>query len=210
MATTPSAGPEPTPSETGQNPINPRDAALQFVVTKTLADHCASAMKTLREHAGDAFRRGDRLTVTSPVDDTPLGTVSATNPGREAVVVDRDEFNQWMLENYDDRCEDTPIILASTAQLVDLLAEHAPHLLTWDRRPADWAENEVLKLSAKVGQPIGPGGEIGEHAPPGIEVRTKASTVQVRLAEDAFDRVAELWRAGRVDPLALPPASDAA
>ena len=184
---------------------NPRDAALQFAVTKAVADHATAAMKTLREDANQVFMPGDRLVVTSPLDRrVRIGTVTATDPEDEAVVVDEAAFTEWMTEHHGDQCETTGELIGSTWQVVAAILNHCPpdvadSLVRTSLKPTAQARNAVLKLSAKAGVPVGPGGEV--DGPPGIEIRQKPSTVQVRLAEDAMDTVFELWQQRAVEPL---------
>lgn len=189
--------------------INPRLAAFEFAVTKAIADHAASRMKTLRERAVEAFIPSDRIPVVSPIDRRRhIATVSATDPKPEAVVTDRDELTAWFFEHYDERCEDVEKLVGSTAQVIAALRQYAPadvvdQLITVDRIVPDYEISNLLTRSAGSGKPIGPGGEIDDQAPPGVEVRERDWSMQVRLADDAIPHILELWRAGRIDPLGI-------
>jgi hypothetical protein len=180
--------------------------------TKAIADHTAARMKTLREDAPEVFLPGDGLPVVSPLNRRlKLAKVTATDPKPEAVVTDPDELRDWFLENHDDRCEDVDQLIGTTAQVIDALRQYAPaeildQLVTTERTVPDYEVKNLLTRSAGTGQPIGPGGEVDENAPRGVEVRDKPSNVQVLLTEGAIPHILELWQAGLVDPLGLPPA----
>jgi len=77
------------------------------------------------------------------------------------------------------------------------LREHAPRLLAKKTRVPGWAVNELVTRSKGAGEPVGFGGECGEHAPPGIEVSTPPGVLSVTVdpttGPPAFR---ELWDTG--------------
>jgi hypothetical protein len=118
-------------------------------------------------------------------DDRPAGNVQYTVPGTKALVADEKAFADWVQATY-----------PANVELVVTV------------RPA--FADVILALSQDAGQPVGPGGEVGDHAPAGI--RVGQTPPQIRAVPDRA-RAAELWAAIRSDPdglLMLPadPAGD--
>ena len=197
----------PTPHETAapQSPQvapvpSPREAAQRFAVAAAFEKIAKGQLAELRNDVAPlVFEPGDRLVAKSPADPSvKLAAVTATDPESTAKVTDPEAFHQWMRDNYPDRCEERDLLVGSTAQVIDALREHCPadvlaRLVTTDVVPRDWATAEVLTLTKTAGAPVGPGGEMDENAPPGVELEQKPSVVQVRLEPGAVEHVRQVW-----------------
>lgn len=206
--TTPGADSDPTPSDVGALALNPRAVALQLLATKAMADATAARMATLRKAAPTFFEGGDRLAVNSPLTEARLGTVTATDPKPEARIVDRDAFNDSMRTLWPEACQTVTVLSDAVDEIAEVLRVHAPHLVTDELQPAEWAVAAVLKLSATAGQPVGPNGEF-DPAPKGVEVRIADSVIQIRLDKNTnvVDEVRKLWQASKVNPVGELPAA---
>ena len=149
-------------------------------------------------HDDNTFlRRGDRLTITDPFnDDVKIGTVSKTDPVDTAEIADPAAFRDWMATNYPENVRHQRHITGPMDEVIRVLAEHAPHLLSErsvEVRP--WAADEVLRKSAAAGQAVGPGGELDV---PGVTVQKGKPTLQVRPNAKAEQVIDELWASGRL------------
>jgi hypothetical protein len=149
-------------------------------------------------HADNTFlRRGDRLTITDPFnDDVKIGTVSKTDPDDTAEVTDPAAFRDWMATHYPENVRHQRHITGPMDEVVAVLAEHAPHLLSEEAvevRP--WARDEVLRKSVTAGVPVGPGGELDV---PGVTVKKGKPTLQVRPNAKAEQVIDGLWASGRL------------
>lgn len=183
------------------NELTPVDRnLLRLGVLTVLQSRVAEEVDRLRAAVHAAMKRGDRRAVTHPDDESqPIAEISVTKPKPVAEVTHREALDAWIVANYPAKTEKRPKILGSEQDVLDVLREHAPYLLDDVVEVDDWARNELLTKSAAVGEPIGYGGELGEHAPPGIEVSTPDGQLRVNLSKTAADVVDQLWLAQRVD-----------
>jgi hypothetical protein len=181
--------------------VNARNLALHALVTKHVADLAATAIKTRRAELADEMANGDRVNVTDPDNrEIDLGHVLRTKPRGIAVITNRDAFTTWMATTYPGRVQAVitlPTDSDRIAAAVEVLYEHARHLLSEDLVVEKWAENEVLRCTERAKEPCGPGGELGvpgvTYQPPGDGV------VTVKLSDDAPAVIERLWRNGRID-----------
>lgn len=177
--------------------MSARDLAMRALVVKHLADVAAKAIKDRRADLGEALANGDRLNVTAPDSpDLDLGLVYRTKPKGTAGITDTQAFTEWMAAHYPDRIKwDTRI--SDFDEAVQVLREHAPHLVEDVPTVEPWAETEVLRCSERVKQACGPSGELDvpgvAYEPPGPGV------VTVKLSDDGPAVIEQLWREGRID-----------
>lgn len=190
-ATTPTAASVPEPLD---------HTLLRLGVLTTLQGRVSDAVNTTREAVHAALKKGATEPVTHPDDDTrEIATVSVTKPKAVATAMSTSALDAWIMENHPAKTETHTKILGSEADVIAVLKEHAPYLLDEVVVVPAWARNELLTKSAAVGEPMGFGGEVGEHAPPGIHVSTPDGQLRVKLAPTAVEVVDELWISGRVD-----------
>lgn len=174
-----------------------RDLAQRAIVMKHIADVTAGEIANRRKELAEEMANGDRTNVSDPEDSsTDLGYVLRTKTKGSATVSDRDKFTAWVAEAYPDRIKYIPTIADLTAA-VEVLQEHAPHLLDVKTAVEPWAEHEILLLTAKAKQPCGPGGEVG--VPGVIYEPPKSGTINVKVSEEAPEVFGRLWRQGRID-----------
>jgi hypothetical protein len=208
---------ELVPAPTLSPEVDLRAAAADLAFNKVIHEIAGARNRALRDAAPAAFFPGETVIVTHPLDRRrKIARVTASDPKPVAVISDEDAFRDWMLEHHDDQCEDVEVLLGASGitggnlrKIITVLRAYAPaevqdELITTDRRPLEHVVSNMLKRSANLGEPVGPNGELGDDAPPHIEIRTKLPTVTVTLEDTAVDDVVELWRAGRANPLGLP------
>lgn len=181
--------------------LSPLDrAVLRLGVLTVLQTRVAEAVDKARSEVHGATRKGDSLTAVHPDDDErAIAKVTHFAPKKKATVVDRAAVDAWILANYPDKTETNTKVIGSQADVMDVLREHAPFLLEDVTEVRDWARNELLLKSAAAGVPTGFGGEIDEHAPPGIQVTSPAGVLRVTVQPNAAEVVDELWLDGLID-----------
>lgn len=193
---------------------NPRAVALGLTTAMAIKNAGAAAEAKIRKEAGDVFRRGERLVVSSPYDDdVDLAELTVTKPKAAPAVTDEAAFTAWMAKQYPEQCEDrVSIDPACMDDVIAFLEEHAPDYLMDERVVRPWAREAVLKLSLEAKEPRGPGGEVGDDAPPGISMVTAKSVVQVKLTADAVPTVGRMLADGMARNVipSLPATEDAA
>lgn len=171
------------------------DPYLTVAVLRVLSMHTKDRYDQARADVEDHMNVGDRRMVRSPLDGTKLGAVYMTDPKPVAAIVDEPAFTAWMQDTYPDRVETEYQIVGSDAEVIAVLFEHAPRLLKRTTRVTSSARKELLTDSVKVGQPVGPGGELDV---PGVEVKQGRGFVACKPTDDALLAVYELVTSGRV------------
>jgi len=153
-----------------------------------------NAMRTTVEKVMD---RGDTKKVYAPNGGPKLGAVSMSDPRETAQVADADAFLAWVEKTYPKSVEADVDITGPEDEVKEVLFVHAKHLLTPRKRVAQKLRAEVLEISTRAGQPVGPGGEADV---PGI-VMAPAAPSRVSFLPDpgAGDAVAALVRSGAID-----------
>lgn len=181
-------------------PLTLAEAVLVVGAVSAYAKAVAAAEKTAREIiAREYLSEGARMPIRDPRDGAKLGTVTITDPTPVAEVDDEEALLDYIADQYPEAVSSEQTIRPGAAMAValDLLAKHAPNLLTRPRRvAADWARAEVLGKAAASGNPV-----------PGVSVRTKRGHATVRPAGGSLEKYRELVAAGVVDPLRELPAS---
>lgn len=183
------------------NELSSRDRALlRLGVLTVLQGRVSEAVTGARSEAQAELRKGDRLTVSHPDDQSlSIADVSITRPKPVAKITDRAALDDWIATNYPAKTEPRTKIIGSQEDVLAVLREHAPYYIEDVVEVCDWARNELLLKSAAAGQAIGYGCEIGEHAPPGIEVSTPDGQLRVNLSRSAADIVDQMWLDHRID-----------
>lgn len=168
---------------------------LKVAALKVMSEFTAAAYAEAREEAAKVLHPGDRAMVRSPLDDTKLGPVTASDPKPVVSVVDDPALLAWVERQYPEQIESGYKIAGSDAEVKAVLFEHAPHLLGKFRRVKPGFVKQLKADALALGQPIGPGGEVDV---PGLDVKTPRSVISCRPTEDALLAVMELHGAGRL------------
>lgn len=183
------------------------DAAMRAAALKVVSEYTAMAYDETRAEAAKTMGPGDRKSVRSPWTNGKIGTITMTDPEPSCVVTDQEALEGWVREHYPEQLESHFDIIGSEREVVDVLFEHAPHLIK--RRSqvnSDWLKS-VKAESAKLGVVVGPGGEADIQ---GLDIKTPSPVVRCRPADGALDEVIELFHTGhlRLDNLRALPAGE--
>lgn len=147
-------------------------SALQTAIKDRVNDLRVVAQKEL--DAGDQKRPS--------VNGLKLGSVSLSVADGKAVVVDQDALIDWLP---DESVSDYQTFdMSDEAEILPILADHAPHLLRTVLEIDKDALNDALNRVAK-----------GEDIP-GVEVKQGGSTLTVRASKDAKVRAFEALERG--------------
>lgn len=176
------------------------EAGLRVAALKVVSDYTKECYDLARAEMEQHLAKGDRRMVRTP-DGVKLAAVSMTDPDAKARVVDRPAFERWAAEHYPKQMDRGYEICGSEKEVKAVLFEHAPHLLR-ETQSAARLEKATLAASAKLGVPVGPGGEADV---PGIEVTHPDGVVACRADEDALAHVIALFRDGRLTLESLAP-----
>lgn len=171
--------------------------AGRLAILSGIADIAKAAVTDQRALAGQVMEPGDAHALRHPVTGAKLARVRMSDPKPAAVVVDRKAVEEWIRANDPAKVQvRQQIAPGRDAEVLAVLAKHAPGLVDLVSSVPDYAVEEIVKLSTKAGQPIGPGGELDI---PGIEMRTPTGSVSVgEKADDWLDQLRGLVMAGRV------------
>lgn len=177
-------------------------------ILKVISEFTKDSYDEHRAKAAGLLGKGDRKIARSPLDGSKLGAVYVTDPKPQCRITDQQALTDWMVENYVELTETGYEVIGSEKELIDVLFEHAPHLLRQIRRVKADDMRELRAAAITLGQPIGPGSETDI---PGIEVSTPDGVVTCKPADTAFQSVMDLHRAGRLqlDGTVLPAIEEA-
>lgn len=190
-------------------PDTSRDELIQRVaILKAISAYTKERYDEARAEAGNVMGEGDRTIARSPLDKSKLGAVYVTDPDPVCRITDQAALTEWMVEHYPLLTETGYEVCGSDKELVDVLFEHAPHLLRQVRRVKADDMRELRAGAVALGQPMGPGGETDI---PGIDVEPSTGVVACKPADTAWTSVAALYRAGRLqlDGTVLPEIEEA-
>lgn len=172
------------------------DKVLKAAVLKTISDFTKAKYNEARADLDDTMGKGDRLIARSPLDGSKLGAVYVSDPDPVCRITDEKALTDWMIEHYPELTEQGYEICGSDREVVDVLFEHAPHLLRRIRRVKADDMRELRGNAIATGAPIGPGSEADI---PGIAVDIPDGVVACKPDAGAFAAVMDLWRAGRLE-----------
>lgn len=167
---------------------------LKVAALRMLSDRASDAYERARLEAEAVLPKGARWPVE--IDDVKVGTVTRSAPGKAAHVSDEVAFTAWVKERYPEDVEPEIDIVGTTEQVKAALYEHERDLVKLRDRVKNRRRAEVLEASAKYGKPASPDGDLEV---PGVVVTASAvSKVSFRVADGAFDLLAALIRAGKI------------
>jgi hypothetical protein len=174
---------------------------IEPLVLAVLEKRVAEAKTVARAVIEHRYPDGHRVTVRSPLDDAKLGLVYRTDPDPTWKITDRDALVAHLAQD-PDNFEFVDDIAGTQEQVLEVLAEHAPHLLARVERVMPAAVDAAL-LQAKVG------GEVL----PGIERVKPRGSLVVKPDKGAGAVVERMVSAGLITwdgrPAALPAADEA-
>lgn len=172
-------------------------ALLRAAFLKHLSGVVGAAITENKKVLDGLMHKGDSLSAWSPLDgDEPVARVSKSKPKPQATITNRAALASWIEDRYPEKLHTAPVIIGSDAEVLEALQEHAPHLVAVDTSVPDWAYNELRLKAEKAGQPIGYGNEIGDQAPPGIEVTLPDGALSVVVDKmNGPDALQALWDA---------------
>lgn len=172
------------------------DKVLRAAVLKTISDFTKAKYDEARAALDGTMGKGDRLIARSPLDNSKLGAVYVTDPNPVCKVTDRAALTDWMVEHYPELTETGYEVCGSDREVIDVLFEHAPHLLREVRRVTADDMRQLRGNAVALGMPVGPGSETDI---PGLEVDIPDGVVACKPDPNAFQSVMDLWRAGRLE-----------
>ncbi|SNR44603.1 hypothetical protein SAMN06265360_10664 [Haloechinothrix alba] len=171
--------------------------ALAQAVLSEVAARAYQARDEHRAQLRAQLDRGDGITARSPITGAKLGKATLTDPKPKAAVSRGEDLDAWILEHYPEYVEQRErIVPGAERDAMQVLTEHAPHLVETYRQVPQWARDKVVKSSQAAGQPCGPGGEVDV---PGVDVTVPDASLQYRRAEDSTAEIERLVQAGLVD-----------
>lgn len=175
------------------------DLAGQLVFLQQAQKMIGDEIKARKATADEQYARGLSVpaNVTVGSEEITLGKVSKSNPEREARVVDREAFVQYLDETYPDDVQPQWRI-GAPEEVIPVLMEHAPHLLTLEENVIPgWLESNVLKLAVVPSAP----------KIPGVVIENAPSRISITLRTEAKSLVREFLSKSPVQFLALTAAS---
>jgi hypothetical protein len=157
---------------------------IEPIVLAVLAQRVKEATTVARAVIEHRYAEGTRNTIRSPLDDTKLGLVYRTDPDPTWKVVDRDALCK-ALEEDPANVEYVDEIDGTNAQVIEVLAEHAPWLLARVERVKSAAINAAVAAAAS-----------GEEPLPGIERVKPRGSLVVRPDKAAGPAIERMVAAG--------------
>ncbi|MEU4804400.1 hypothetical protein [Actinosynnema sp. NPDC023587] len=138
---------------------------------KLRADRSNEAVAETKKAVVQAFRRGATGIAVSPLSpDAELAQITVTKATYKATTRDRTKTEDWIKANYGEKVKTRTRIVGSDTDVLNVLRTLAPYLLEEEEYVPDNVIYELELKSQKARQPMGWGGEVGDDAPPGIEV----------------------------------------
>lgn len=138
---------------------------IEALVLATAAKRIAERTTLVKALVGQRYPDGHREIVRSPLDGAKLGQVYRTSPEPKWVVTDPDALDAD-LRSYPGNVETTVEIVGDRAEVLAVLATHAPHLLEDVTRVRPGVVEAALAQSAATGTPAAAG--IAQVTPSGV------------------------------------------
>ncbi|MDX3661250.1 hypothetical protein PV646_28430 [Streptomyces sp. ID05-26A] len=156
----------------------------------------------LREKVVNNARAGATWPVADPRNaERKLWHATVSKTSYVATITDRTKAEQWVREQYPAKLRKKWKLREgfTEADAWEQLREHCGYMFEEVAVVEEWVLNELKMKSQQAGRPMGWGNEIGEKAPPGIEVTKPPSTVLLKITDDASDIVDALRASGIID-----------
>jgi hypothetical protein len=159
-------------------------AEIEALVLAELGKRVKARTETTKALFGQRYPDGHRETFRSPLDGSKLGIVYRTDPDPQWKVTDREALHAHLRE-YRGNVE-TVYEIADDLAAIDVLREHAPHLLVEITRVIPDVVEAALDQSRATGEP----------AAPGIELVKPSGSLTVKPDPKAGGAVERLVEAG--------------
>lgn len=169
--------------------------ATKAVILQQITKLIAGEIKSTKAIATDQYEKGDGKAARAEIDgvDTKLGKLSKSDPAKVATVVDYPTFQAHLRAEYPDKLE-TEFELGDTSEIIPVLLEHAPHLLTKHENVIPgWLESNELKRA--LSRPV-----------PGVEVKAPVGVMSITTTPASEALVREMLAASPIPLFALSPA----
>lgn len=177
------------------NPVELAELVQRAAYLKVISAFTEARYDEARAQLSKRMNRGDRLIARSPLDDSKVGAVYVTDPKPTCRITDATALRVWMFQHYPELCESGYQVIGSDKEVIDVLFEHAPHLLRRVQQVSSDALRELKAASVALGQPVGPGCEADV---PGLEVHTPDPVVACKPTDTALQSVMDLYRTNRL------------
>lgn len=170
---------------------------LAVAVTAQLAKLVKASGDLARVEATDAgvLEDGASVTLYAP-SGTKIGKALRTDPEPTATVSDKTALDEWLRKAYPDQVQPVDVVSDDTDAVLEVLREHAPHLVRTVQVVDARMVPDVLEASKLAGEPMGPDGELDV---PGVSVVKPPGVLQIRLEKSAKHAISEMWSAGLIN-----------
>jgi len=165
---------------------DPRELALRLVALGYAERRLRPALEELRDLGKDELIPEEKIFAVSPIDGTVLGHITRTNPVASARVTDEAVLAAHLADRDPTALEDVTVINATQDELIEVLQEHAPHLLGIEVRIRDWARHAACKLAH-------------EQDVPGVTVSRPIGTVAVYPSRTQGEAIEALFTQRRIE-----------
>lgn len=165
-------------------PAQAVSAEVQAIVLAELAKRVKARDVTVRALFGQDYPDGRKETFRSPLDQAKLGQVWRTDPDPRWAVVDAEALDAELRAYPGNLVTDVTISPADMPEVLAVLAEHAPQLITKTVRVADGVVEAALAQSKATGRAAAAG--IGMRKPGGtltVKPDPNAGVVVERLVD---------------------------
>jgi hypothetical protein len=171
--------------------IQPLAPEFEALALAELAKRVAKVKDATKAEFSQHYPDGRKETFRSPVDGVKLGQVYRTDPDPAPIVTDREALVRHLTTI--PGCTETVVEIAgSDEQVVEVLAEHAPHLLAEVTRVPDHVVANVLAGCKAKGTATGPDGK----PLPGVAMDKPGGILTVKPDKDAGRALEGMVKAG--------------
>lgn len=193
-------------SEQKSVPVEQMDALdremLRLGVAYLRRKHWVEQEQKRRAEAVKMLRPGGKRPVYDPRNaERKLWHGTASETSYKAEIVDHRQLEEWVRENYPAKLRSKTKLKEgfTEADVLQIAQTYASYMFETVPVVEDWVKHELVLKSQLAQQPMGWGGEVGESAPPGIEVSKAASAVVLTITKHAAEAIDELILAGVID-----------
>ena len=172
------------------------DEVLTVAALKVISDFTRRRYDEAKAGLTAQLHKGERKIARSPLGDEKIGAVYVTDPDPVCAVVDGPALRDWIAEHYPALIEQHYELIGSEKELIDVLFQHAPHLLRPVSRVTGEALRELKANCVTVGAVIGPSGEADV---PGLSVHIPDGVVTCRPDRGGLTAVMALHQSGRLE-----------
>lgn len=166
--------------------MDPFAPELELLALKAIETEVVARQKMLKALIGQSYADGDKHALRSPVTDGKLGIVYKTDPDVRWEITDRDALVAHLMSFPGNLHVELIVVPEDMPEVLAVLAEHAPGLITETAMLDPDAVSAALAQSKATGEP----------AAPGISRVKPAGVLTAKPAADAMSEVGRLVQAG--------------